>query len=57
MPYSYEDFEKAAGGMLGQFSRYDLDLARQYPEFGMSILSLKKDYQNAQTDEQRLLAN
>lgn len=57
MPYSYEDFEKAAGGMLGQFSRYDLDLARQYPEFGMSMLSLKKDYQGATTDEQRLLAN
>lgn len=59
MPYSYEDFERAANsaGLMKNFSSYDLDLARQHPEFGMSILSLKQDYNNAKTDEQRLLAN
>lgn len=59
MAYSYDDFERAANaaGLMGNFSQYDLDLAREHPEFGMSILSLKQDYNNATTDEQRLLAN
>jgi len=59
MPYTYQDFENAANaaGMLGQFSQYDLDLARRYPEAGLSLLSLKQDYGRATTDEQRLLAN
>jgi len=59
MGYTYDDFLSAAGsaGMLNNFSQYDLDLAKKHPEFGLSILSLKKDYKNATTDEQRLLAN
>ena len=59
MAYTYDDFVAQAQkeGMLGQFSSYDLDLAKTYPEFGLSILSLKKDYKNATTDEGRLLAN
>lgn len=59
MAYTYQDFENAANqaGLLGQFSQYDLDLAQRYPEAGLSILSLKKDYGNATTDEQRILAN
>lgn len=57
--YTYDDFLSAAGsaGLLGEFSQADLDTAMKYPEFGLSILSLKKDYNNATTDEQRLLAN
>lgn len=59
MAYTYDDFLSAAGnsGLLGEFSQADLDTAMKYPEFGLSILSLKKDYHNATTDEQRLLAN
>lgn len=59
MAYTYDDFVKAANqsGLMGQFSQDDLDLAQKYPEFGLSVLSLKKDYNNAATAEQRLLAN
>lgn len=59
MAYTYDDFVKAANqsGLMGQFSRHDLNLAQKYPEFGLSVLSLKKDYNNATTAEQRLLAN
>lgn len=59
MAYTYQDFEKALGasGLAGQFSSYDLDLAKKYPEFGMSVLNLKRDYSEAQTAEQRALIN
>lgn len=59
MSYSYDDFLSAAtsSGLLGEFSQADLETAQRYPEFGLSILSLKKDYHDAATDEQRLLAN
>ena len=58
MSYSYNDFlsQAKAAGLLGEFSREDLNLASRYPEFGMSILNLKKDYHAATTDEQRRLA-
>lgn len=59
MPYSYDDFLSAAtsSGLLGEFSQADLETAKKYPEFGLSILSLKRDYHEAATDEQKLLAN
>lgn len=59
MAYTYDDFVKAANqsGLMGQFSQDDLNLAQKYPEFGLSVLSLKKDYNNAATAELRLLAN
>ena len=59
MAYTYDDFVNAANqsGLMGQFSHDDLNLAQKYPEFGLSVLSLKKDYNNATTAEQRLLAN
>lgn len=59
MGYTYEDFMSQVNdaGMMNQFSQYDLDLARQYPEFGMGVLGLKKDYASATTPEQKLLAN
>lgn len=59
MAYTYDDFVKAANqsGLMGQFSQDDLNLAQKYPEFGLSVLSLKKDYNNATTAEQRLLTN
>lgn len=57
--FTYEDFDKAleGSGLRGNFSQYDLSLAKQYPEFGMSMLSLKQDYHNAGTDEARALAH
>ena len=59
MAYTYDDFVNAANqsGLMGPFSQDDLNLAQKYPEFGLSVLSLKKDYNNATTAEQRLLAN
>lgn len=59
MAYTYDDFMSAAGssGLMGEFSDYDLDTAKKYPEFGLSILSLKQDYHNASTPEQKLLIN
>lgn len=59
MAYTYQDFENAVSkaGMTGGFSQYDLDLARKHPEAGMTLLSLKQDYRNATTDQQRALAN
>lgn len=57
MAYTYDDFEKARAGSDVYFSQYDLDLAKKYPEFGMSVLDLKKQYATAQTPEQRALIN
>lgn len=59
MAYTYEDFLNAAGksGQLSQFDDNDLSLAQSHPEYGLSMLSLKNDYGNAKTDEQRLLIN
>lgn len=58
MAYTYDDFLKAANssGMLSKISENDLNLAKQYPEFGLSILSLTKDLDSATTAEQKLLA-
>lgn len=57
--FTYDQFQNAAqsSGLLGQFSQADLDLAQKYPDVGMSILTEKKNYANATTDEQRALAN
>lgn len=57
MAYTYEDFQKALAGSGVNFSQYDLDLAKRYPEFGMSVLNLKRDYAGATTAEQRALIN
>lgn len=59
MAYTYDDFltQLNASGLAGQFSEYDLATARQYPEFGISMLSLKQDYNNATTDTGRQMAN
>lgn len=59
MPYSYEDFTAAANkaGLMGEFSRADLDLARLYPEAGMSILGYKQDIHRAATPEAKQLAH
>lgn len=58
MPYTYDDFTRAAAdaGLTGSFDQSDLDLAQKFPEFGLSLVSLRRDLNNAQTNEQRLLA-
>lgn len=58
MAYTYDDFLNAANksGMLTKISENDLNLAKQYPEFGLSMLSLTKDLDSATTAEQKLLA-
>lgn len=58
MAYTYNDFLNAANssGMLSRISQSDQDLAKQYPEFGLSLLSLTKDIDSATTAEQKLLA-
>lgn len=57
MAYTYDDFTRAAeeAGLTGSFDQSDLDIARRYPEYGLSLVSLKRDLNNAATDEQRLL--
>jgi len=57
--YTYDDFMKALeeSGLGEQFSQADLNLARQNPDAGMSLISYKTDYKNATTDELRALAN
>lgn len=57
--YTYDDFMKAANesGLANSFDDNDLGVAQKYPEFGLSMLSLKRDLGNAQTNEQKLLVN
>lgn len=58
MAYTYEDFINAAtkAGMMERFDETDLQTAQKSPEYGLSLLSLMGDMDNAQTEEQRLLA-
>lgn len=59
MTYTYDDFQKAvrSSGLGAQFSDADISLAKKNPDAGMSILKYKQDWNNATTDEARLLAN
>lgn len=59
MAYTYDDFERAVNNanMMGQFSTYDLDLARQNPSVGMGLLSAKQQWNRATTDAERQAAN
>ena len=59
MAYTQNDFQKklAESGLADKFSQWDMDTAMQHPDFGMSILSAKQDYNSAATPEQKLLAN
>lgn len=59
MAYTYEEFIRAADkeGLTSSFDQNDLSIAQKSPEYGLSMLSLKKDLGAAQTNEQRLLVN
>lgn len=58
MASSYNDFVNAANkaGLLKAFSDDDLKLSSGDPDYGLSLLKLYQDEQNATTAEQRLLA-
>lgn len=59
MAYTYDDFTKAANGagLMDSFDYSDLTLAQKYPEYGLSLVTLKRDLGNAKTNEQQLLVN
>lgn len=60
MTYTSDDFLKAldnAGFSRENFSDADWDMSMKNPTFGMSMISYKKDYANAGTEEGRALAN
>ena len=59
MAYTYQDFISRAksAGLLDEFSDYDLAVAKEHPEFGLSILALKQDIHSAKTNEAKLLAH
>lgn len=58
MAYTYDDFIKAANasGRLGRFDENDLQIAQNNPEYGLSMLKLMQDEDDATSDEARLLA-
>lgn len=59
MAYTYDDFLDAvnSAGMMGNFSSYDLNLAKENPAAGMGILSAKQQYAAATDEAGRLAAN
>ena len=56
---TYDDFEQQAkkAGLLGEFSPYDLAIAREDPAYGLTILSAKQGYRSAATEEERQAYN
>ena len=45
MAYTYDDFLKAAdtAGLTEQISPYDMETAKNSPEFGLSMLGLMRE--------------
>lgn len=58
MAYTYDDFLRTASAskMLNRFDKDDLQITRTNPDYGLSLLSLMRDQDNAATPEARLLA-
>ena len=58
MTYTYDTIMEEArkAGVLDKFTQEDLNAAQKNPEYGMSLVGLLKDANNATTEEQRLLA-
>lgn len=57
--FTYDQFlnEARNSGLLGEFSQADLQQAQRNPDFGMSILTEKRNYHSATTQEGRDAAN
>lgn len=58
MAYTYDDFLRTASAknMLGRFDKEDLKITRTNPDYGLSVLRLMQDQDNANTPEAKLLA-
>ena len=58
MTYTYDTIleEARKAGVLDKFTQEDLNAAQKNPEYGMSLVGLLKDVNNATTETQRLLA-
>lgn len=54
---NYDDLLRRIHGSGQSWSDYDLNLARENPDAGMSIFTAKDSFSKAQTDEDRLAAN
>lgn len=54
---NYDDLLRRIHGSGQSWSYYDLNLARENPDAGMSIFTAKDSFSKAQTDEDRLAAN
>lgn len=56
---NYQDFLNAMNkhGLSGQFSSYDMELAQKNPSAGLSLVTIKNNYANATTDEQKAMYN
>ena len=58
MAYTYDNIleEARKAGVLEKFSQEDHNTAQRNPEYGMSLVGLLKDANNATTEAQRLIA-
>lgn len=55
--YSYTDFEKALAQSGHQFSTADMNLAKNNPDAGMTLLTYKNQYRDATTEDAKALAH
>lgn len=58
MAYTYDNFVTAAtgAGLMDKFTDDDLKIAKNNPEYGLSMVKLQQDLQGSTTTEQKLLA-
>lgn len=59
MAYTYDDFIKSANasGRMSRFTDTDLEVTKTNPEYGLSMLQLMKDEDEATSDDAKLLAS
>lgn len=57
MAYTYEDVLREMQRTGAKLSEHDLATAQAHPEFGLSLLKLGQDWNNAKTPEARALVN
>lgn len=57
MAYTFDDVLKEMERTGAKLSKADLDLAQKHPEVGLSLLNLGRDWNNATTEEGRILAH
>lgn len=57
MAYTFQDVLSEMERTGAKLSKADLELAQKHPEVGLSLLSLGRDWNNATTEEGRILAH